>query len=199
MNRVSKRKVSDLNNKKWKRKFRTFVSEMVTDRYLDDKVNPIHADEFLKSFVEAHTGTNEGADMLSGFLRNDLNAAMKQGIKTALKDGVPGILVTQAYFDDMEDNPDKLAEVEKPAHASQYVAGAGRGNEAVGVLYVYRDEGTNPFWLCVHNLRRKQLNGMLDRNTAEIEAAVTQKLPGFSPHSNTVKEIRGMNPLQLLN
>jgi len=196
--RVSKRKANELDRKKWKRMFRTHVSNQVIDGYLLDETNPIHADDFMKSFSEDQTGTKKSANMLIGFLSDDLNVAMKQGIKAALKDGVPGVLVTQAYFDDLEANPGKLDLVETTEDAAQYVAGCGQGGAGVGVLYVYKDEVTNPYWLCVHNHRRQQMNGMLNRNKDEIEVSVTQKLPGFSPGSNVVKAIRGTPDFKLL-
>lgn len=196
--RVSKQKASELERKKWKRKFRQHVADMVVDHYLKDEFNPIHADDFLRDFVEHHTGTKNGANMMIGFLSPDLNDAMKQGIKIALKDGVPGILVTQPYFDDMGDDPDKLSAIATPEEAARYVAGAGSGGEGVGVLYVYRDESINPFWLCVHNHRRGTMNGLLDRNMAEIGSSVQQKLKGFTPNSTVVKAIRGAPKFKML-
>ena len=187
MKKVNRKQEQELMIKRAKRAYRNFVAEYVVDHYLDDDENPVHGDDILDVFIQRQTGGKRGSGVIRALLQNDVNKALKEGLKIALKEGVPGVLVTQEYFDE---DPKILDSVESWEQASTYVAGAGRGSETVGVMYIYSDEG-NAFWQCAHNQRAATANGVIERVKSETEAGVKKKLPGYSKNSNFVKQITG--------
>lgn len=178
--------------------FRSYVVTTIIDHYFEGDLNPIHGDDLISSYIDKETGGKRGSEKIRAFCQSDVNSALKLGLRSAIKDGVPGVLVTDLYFEILDENPDILNAIETPEDAAQYVAGAGTENEAVGVLYIYPDNDDNPFLICADNHIGLTVNGTIQYLRDRVEAAIQKNLPGYNEESEFVKAVRGLPNVPLL-
>lgn len=174
------------------RELKTAIEKIVIDKYLTDELSDYVCPFLtLEEIIEETKLAEE--ETLMAVLFEHCHAYMKAGLRAALKEGVPGVLVTKefAIIDDVEyDNEENEDTLKK------WVAGLGKNSKAVGILYVYEDDETaNKLYKLANNHVSKTVNGVIDRVKSVVDSAVIHKLPGYSANSNRIKQIQDVKKL----
>lgn len=169
------------------RKLKAAIEESVIQAYLNDEL--LDADIPLLTLTELMERAGIKDETLQQIFEVNCHRYMKQALKAAIKQGIPGVMVTREFCNDVDETIYVVQRREKVLRS--WVAGAGRGNKAAGILFVYQDDETACIMEALsYNHQVSIVNGCVERVKSHIEAASAARLPGSDSRSRHVKDAR---------
>lgn len=181
---------NDLVLKAKARKLKAAIQDLVIDLYLSDTLIEYDIPVITMTELMEQSGLVK-EEALSELYRKYCHRYLKAALGEAIKQGIPGVMVTAKFCNEVEAEQYETEVEEKELQS--WVAGLGRASKAEGILYVYEDDET----ACL--MERMQTghqisvtNGNIIRSRNHVEAAVQAQLPGYDGRARLVKSIRGL-------
>lgn len=186
---INRSRMKSIQRKQAIAKFKEFAKAYVVEEYITESPSEIHGDEIIDAFFDSETTGSKPSGVLRILLLENVKSAIKIALKAAIKDGVPGVLVIESYFDLTKEEQESVTEDKT---ARRYVAGLGSPQSVAGVKLIYGEQQADPFWIAQYNHRVNSTNGSINKTKEETIAAKEKRLAGFNGNSRLVKQNTGL-------